>query len=431
MAEVSSNDEELVSAFEDAVERIESLALGQPEQKAQSEGRAPEKTDRHTDQTEDSIADGTQELESGTNNDSFTSGETDEIKGIFENYIESQYEYVATDAGSESSGLVEESAVTHVDRRIDDNIVEVGLVSEIPVSGFDSSLISVDAKDSGDLSDRELVTESENYHFSDDQTDAILSSDQADSFFDEDVIAIDANSPESLGYEDAENSPSVPEFQENNVETELIDAPETHIDESVTDGAGTDNIELENVQSSDGDENTVSDDSISDEVGTSLESEQTGFSDGETDASIFDEPSLSVVTKMNSLSKRNDGATHRTKSKSAPRSLVITGFVILLISLIGIGLLNYRLQSQVDRLNTTIVSMDAQIKDLKISKGRGVDSVSLSTRTTKRIDKLVAQVNKLNGALIHLNGREERAPRNQDKSSPIELSALYGMISSL
>ena len=55
----------------------------------------------------------------------------------------------------------------------------------------------------------------------------------------------------------------------------------------------------------------------------------------------------------------------------------------------------------------------------------------MSTHTNKRIDELVAQVNKLNGALVHLNEREEKARQNQDKSSPIELSALYDMISSL
>ena len=83
MAEVSSNDEELISAFEDAVERIESLAMGQPEQKAQSEGAPSEKKDRHTDQIEDSIPDGAQGIDIGANNDSFTSGEADGIKGIF------------------------------------------------------------------------------------------------------------------------------------------------------------------------------------------------------------------------------------------------------------------------------------------------------------------------------------------------------------
>ena len=53
MVEFSSSDKELVSAFEDAVERIESLATGQPEQEAQpEEGRSSEKKDHHTDQNE-------------------------------------------------------------------------------------------------------------------------------------------------------------------------------------------------------------------------------------------------------------------------------------------------------------------------------------------------------------------------------------------
>ena len=430
MAEVSSNDEELVSAFEDAVEKIESLAMEQPEQKAQSEGRAFENRDRHTDQIEDSIPDEVQGLEVGANNDSFSSGEAEEIKGIFENYIESQYEYAGTEvaAESESSELDDTLTIAHADEGIDDDLLQADLASEAPVSNFDTSLSSVDTKDTYDSSNEELVSESENYHFSDTQTDAILSSDQTDSFFDEDVIAIDANKLDALDHEDEKSIPNVSESQGEDNDIELIDASETYSNESVTDTTDDEYRELENVHSSDDEKSAISDSSVSEFTKPPNESAEFSINE-ETDDPIVDDSSLSVVTAMNSSSRSNANVTKRRKTKSASPSFVIVGFVICILSLSGLGFLNYRLQSQINKLNNMVVLMEGQIKGFKESKRASVTSVDLSTQTNKRIDELVAQVNKLNGALVHLNGRGDGALQNQDKSSPVELSALYGMIS--
>ena len=117
-----------------------------------------------------------------------------------------------------------------------------------------------------------MVTESENYHFSDDQTDAILSSDQADSFFDEDIIAIDPDSSESLGPGARGTRPNVPKVQECNADIEIVEAPEKHFDESATDGAST----------------------------------QTSISDEETNTPTIDDPSWSMVAKLDSSSNSND-----------------------------------------------------------------------------------------------------------------------------
>ena len=124
MVEVSSGDKELVSAFEDAVEKIESLAMGQSEHEAQpEEGRSSEKKDHHTDQSEGSIANVVQGLEPGNSNDSVPSGEAIAIKEVFEGYIESQSEV--------DSGSAEESAIVSAEQRMDDKLPQTSLASEI------------------------------------------------------------------------------------------------------------------------------------------------------------------------------------------------------------------------------------------------------------------------------------------------------------
>jgi len=409
MFKVSNSDEELVSAFEDAVERIESLATEQPDKKNQFEGKVSEKKDRHTDQNIELSFNGAQDLGSEINSAAFASDEVDEIKGIFEDYIESQYEHVATesqiDGGSNASRLPDESAFNNTDERMDKDLPQTELVSET-------------------FSDGELVAQPENYHFSDEQTDVILSADQPDPFFDEDVIANDTNNTEMLDDKGEGNSSKIPEFQGQTGDVELFD-------DSVINRVKIEDVELE-----DGYANGVGEGEEPD----GLDSNNEETSKGGVDSNIFDEganvsfmddPSVSVMAEMNNVSNKNSVA-NRSENKSPPRTLVIVGFVISIIALFGIGLLNYRLQSQFEKLNSTIVSMEGQLKGLKNAQGLDVDPIALSTRTNKRIDELVAQVNKLNGALVHLNVRgDDGATQKNDESSPVELSALYGMISSL
>jgi len=152
---------------------------------------------------------------------------------------------------------------------------------------------------------------------------------------------------------------------------------------------------------------------ITDTSKVSTESTETPTHEKKLDepSSSRNKPTTSTKTSRHSV-KRKSGSNKIKKENSVSLGVVVTGFVLLTAGLIGLTVYLGGIQSQVETLSATLVAANRPAKTVISQKEINKET----TEIHNRIDNLAAKVSTLNTAVINLNGTNPKlsdAPQNQ------------------
>lgn len=136
---------------------------------------------------------------------------------------------------------------------------------------------------------------------------------------------------------------------------------------------------------------------------------------------------VSEIDEVRSVEKsENSGPAIITESNRSSFSVpIIVGAAVLGMGLIGLGVFAYSLNSQIAELRTNLVALDSRIKSLEVSKEGKMNAMALFSQANERVNRLVTKVNRISNEVVDLKRKSQELSDNKTVETPLVKSGSF------